>query len=827
MSLEKYNQKRNFKKTAEPKGKITRDKNNLFIIQKHAASHLHYDFRLELNGVLKSWAVPKGPCLDPTVKRLAIHVEDHPVAYGSFEGIIPKGEYGGGTVMLWDKGKWHSLDEDALKAYEKGHLRFELQAKKLKGRWDLIRFKEKEWFLIKYKDEYAKPLDDYDISEELPNSVASDQSMDEIADNYKKIWTKRGLKEAPSKAGVVIPSSLKASKFPEKISPQLATLVDEPPKGDTWIHEIKFDGYRILAFKEGDTVTMKSRNNIDWTRNFKQVVNAIKELPVKNAILDGEIVLLDAQQKSSFQLLQNAIKGDKEAPFIYYIFDLIYYDKFELKNLSLLERKKMLSALIGEDSSLLRFSHHIVGEGQEVFEKSCEAGLEGIISKRISSPYIEKRSKSWVKVKCIKRQEFVIGGYSLPRGARSYFGSLYLGVYNDDAELIYCGNVGTGFTDESLRGVFEALKKNQSENNPFNTKPPGSKKAIWLNPLLVAEVEFIEWTNEGHLRHPSFQGLRYDKKATSIKKEHEVPVTTIKQRSVKTKEKSSSFVISNPDKILYPGDGVTKQDLLNYYDEISDFILPYIKNRPLSLVRCPDNYEKCFYQKHFNNSTPKALKSIPIKSTTDNQIEPYIYLTNKEGLLSLVQMGVLEIHPWGSTNKKLEYPDILIFDLDPGPDVAWKAVVKAAFEIKKYLEELHLTPFVKTTGGKGLHVEVSIKPQFNWEEIKEFTRAFVQLLEKINPEAYISKMTKAKRGGKIFIDYLRNQRGATAIAPYSSRARKKATVATPIEWDELTSNINDTFYTVQTLPLRLRELKKDPWEAFLKLKQTLTLNELK
>ncbi|MGQ3889746.1 DNA ligase D [Legionella sp. CNM-1927-20] len=840
MSLKTYHEKRDFNKTTEPKGKVQHTHKNLFIIQKHAASHLHYDFRLELEGVLKSWAVPKGPSLDPTVKRLAMQVEDHPVEYGSFEGIIPEGEYGGGTVMLWDKGKWRSLDDNPKAAYEKGHLRFELNAEKLKGRWDLIKSNrdKKVWFLIKFKDKEAKPLAEYDITEAEPNSVLTDQTLEEITENYTYSWDKKGLKKAPkirkSEIAKQLASALSENKakssFPEIISPELATLVDDIPEGPDWLHEIKFDGYRIIAFKDGNTIRLMSRNNKDWTGNFSNIVAELKKLPVKRAIFDGEIVVLDEQHKSNFQLLQNSVKANKQTPFIYYIFDLLYVEKLDLREKPLLERKTTLAKVLeSSNKQILRFSEHIIDQGEAVLRQSCALALEGIISKKVNSPYLEKRTEDWVKVKCVKRQEFVIGGYTLPKGERHYFGSLLVGFYDKQGQLHYCGNVGTGFTQASLKSVFSELEKNRTTKNPFNSRPPVASKALWVKPILVAEVEFTEWTKDERLRHPSFQGLRYDKDACSVGKEIEVPIKEVNQSTTnhakKTKKKQNPVVLTHADKIIYSEDKITKGELFNYYEEISEHILPYIENRLLTLVRCPKNYSKCFYQKHLYANNSPALYSLAVEGKTET--EQYLYLKDQQGLLSLIQMGVLEIHPWGSQIESLEYPDTITIDLDPAPDVLWKEVVQAAWEIKKYLAEVKLACFVKTTGGKGLHVVVPILPEYDWEDVKQFTEVFVQFLEKLRPEAYVSKMTKAKRRGKIFIDYLRNQRSATAISAYSTRARLHAPVATPLDWDELTNNFNDTFYTIRTLPKRLKELTSDPWQEFRKVKQSLKLDALR
>lgn len=835
MGLEKYYQKRDFSKTKEPKGKVHSQNNHLFIIQKHAASHLHYDFRIELDGVLKSWAVPKGPCLDPSVKRLAMHVEDHPIEYGTFEGIIPKGEYGGGTVLLWDKGTWKPLDENPMHAYYKGHLRLELDAEKLKGRWDLIRYKGKDerdnsWFLVKYKDEYAKPLDKYDITTNEPNSVLSDMSLDEITEQYDAVWTrKEGLKKVTAKPEKKSATFEKVNlkrptvKFPGFLQPQLATLVNEPPKGDEWAHEIKFDGYRMLAYKSKTKVKFLSRNNKDWTKEFTKLVNEVRKIPLENAILDGEMVFLDKDSRSSFQLLQNSITEQSEVgSLIYYVFDILYYDKWDVRELTLLERKTLLEPLLLSVSPAIRYSDHIIGQGKEMFKNACQFGLEGIISKRIDSPYITKRSKAWLKIKCVQRQEFLIGGFTPPQGARSHFGSLFLGLLNKDGELEFCGNVGTGFTEKSLEHLSEKFHKLVTPKNPFNINPPGVKTATWVKPQLIAEIEFSEWTSEGRLRHPSFKGLREDKKPEAVMREQETRVEKVEKDLPAPTRSQNKISISNPHKILYPEDKITKGDICEYYDEICPYILPFIKKRPLTLVRCPSTYKECFFQKHFNKSSSKSLNPLPIKSSS-NELEDYMYLTDKEGLLGLVQMGVLEIHPWGSTVDHLENPDILIFDLDPAPELKWADVVAGARQIRDYLEELNLKSFVKTTGGKGLHVVVPIQPENDWDIIKNFSELFAEFVQNQHPEKYVTNMSKAKRKGKIFLDYLRNQRNATAVAAYSTRARPHAPISTPLAWDELSKNYDHTAYTIKTLPKRLRALKTDPWKEFFSIKQSLNI----
>jgi bifunctional non-homologous end joining protein LigD len=824
MTLKKYQDKRDFDKTSEPKGKMSHTTHHMYIIQKHAASHLHYDFRLELNGVLKSWAVPKGPSLNPTVKRLAMHVEDHPVEYGFFEGIIPKGQYGGGTVMLWDKGLWIPLDNNPEQAYEKGHLRFELKAEKLNGRWDLIRFKDQQhWFLIKHQDAQANLVED--ITKEQPNSVLTQLSIEEISQHYEKIWTTKGATKAAKTSFaplLTLPSSLKPQPFLDWIAPQLATLVSHPPQGEDWLHEVKFDGYRILAFINNNTVTLKSRNNNEWTNYFPQIVNDLKGLKLNNAVLDGEVVILNEEGKSDFQLLQNSIKGKQNADFNYYIFDLLYYDQYNLMPLPLIERKELLRQLVIPNHDTLRYSDYIKAEGKEVFDHACKMGLEGIISKQAQTAYITKRSATWLKVKCVKRQEFVIGGFTKPKGKRTSFGSLLLGVFNNKGDLEYTGHVGTGFTEISLKEIAARLQQNLQDNCPFNTIPPESRHVAWVTPKLIAEVEFSAWTAEGILRHPSFKGLRLDKKATDIKKETPQLVTQ-DEVTMDNKPLKSSFKITHPEKIVYPEDHITKEELLNYYDFISPLMLPYVKNRALTLLRCPDNYNQCFYQRHFNKTTSKGLKAVAIESKGEN--EDYIYLSDKQGLLSLVQFGALEIHPWASTVDRIEQPDWITLDLDPADDVPWKKVVAAAFDIKNHLAQYQLTSFVKTTGGKGLHVVIPLKPKYDWDEIKNFTHVFVTYMEQLNPKEYISKMSKSARVGKIFIDYLRNLRSATAISVYSTRARLHAPISTPIDWDELSDDKCDTDFHIKNIVHRIQTQKSDPWKDFLKMQQVLPLEE--
>lgn len=610
--------------------------------------------------------------------------------------------------------------------------------------------------------------------------------------------------------------------MPVNITPQLATLVSKPPASDEWLHEIKLDGYRLICFIKNNIVRLMTRGHQDWTAKFPNLVKKIKELNLPNAILDGEVVALDKNQRSDFQLLQNLIHEKDTSALVYYIFDLIYYDKYDLSETPLLERKNLLEKIIAGGDTILRYSDHLIGNGQAVFEKACTFSLEGIVSKNINSFYMQKRTHNWLKIKCVKRQEFVIGGFTKPGGKRSHFGSLLLGIYDKKKNFQYCGHVGTGFTEQTLKTVAKLLESYKTTHMPFTKKPPKIKNVSWVEPRIVAEVEFAEWTRDGILRQASFKGIRTDKSPKKIIKESPEMPSTRPTKGTKIKKLQLEYPLTNPDRILYPEQGITKLDLAKYYDAVQDWVLPYIINRPLTLVRCPTGRRhECFFQKHLNELIPDAIYPILIKEKQKS--EEYIYIKNFSGLIALVQLGVLEIHPWGSRIDNIEKPDIITFDLDPAPDVEWKKVIQAAFFIKEQLENIHLKCFVKTTGGKGLHIVIPIKRQYDWPEIKVFTRVFVEFIVKEMPNEFIGTMSKARRRGKIFIDYLRNQRGATAVAAYSTRIREKATVSTPLSWDELTPRIKSDTFTIQNVPKRLAELKKDPWEDFFHTHQSLPI----
>ena len=873
MSLREYKRKRDFHKTPEPAGMVAKNvPGRQFVIQKHAASRLHYDFRLELDGTLKSWAVPKGPSLDPSVKSLAVQVEDHPLDYATFEGVIPQGEYGGGTVMVWDHGSWEP-EVDPVQGLNQGKLKFTLHGEKLHGSWALVRMSGKagddgkNWLLIKHRDDEARAGAKADILKREPRSVVSGREMDEIASDADRVWSSNrngshkasGAAKSKTKAKAVprktsangkvikrsaitardlakVPGAKRADQ-PAKFKPQLATLASSVPEGENWLHELKFDGYRALAFIENGKVRLVSRNDNDWTKRFRSVSDALKKLRIKKAVLDGEVVSLDAQGISNFQQLQNLLKRGDDDSLVYYLFDVPYLHGYDLTQTPLVDRKEVLAHLIlsanpGNEGTL-RYSDHIQGHGESVLQHACRSAMEGVIAKRADSTYQQSRSSSWLKIKCLKQQEFVIGGYTKPEGSRVGFGALLLGYY-DNGELQYAGRVGTGFTTQSLRQLSSDLKKRLVDTSPFKNPPTGSERSgvTWVKPELVGEVEFIEWTTDGRLRHPSFQGLREDKRPEDVMREKPKSTKALESAARKTKSprgaaKSDEVVViagvrlTNSDRVLYPENGFTKKDVAQYYERIADWILPYVVNRPLTLVRRPGGHAgECFYQKHLTGAMPDAVDGVMIKEK--GKAEEYVMIRDLAGLVSLVQMGVLEMHPWPARNDNVERPDYLVFDLDPGEGVTWKDVVQGAKDVRQRLEDVGMTTFLRTSGGKGLHVVVPIARRNSWDVVKEFAKSVADKMASDEPERYIATMSKAKRRGKVYVDYLRNQRGATAIASYSTRARAGAPVATPLAWDELERLKQANGFNIENLPARLQKLKRDPWAEFFSTRQSLT-----
>jgi bifunctional non-homologous end joining protein LigD len=866
MSLEVYRKKRNFKTTPEPEGRVTKSEANglSFIIQKHAASHLHYDFRLELNGVLLSWAVPKGPSLDPNDKRLAMHVEDHPIEYGTFEGVIPPKQYGAGTVLLWDRGTWlPKEEEDAVVGYEKGKLKFELKGEKLRGGWNLVRsyggkYGDKAWLLIKEDDQYARCGPEALIVDEQPKSVASGRTIEEIAADPDRVWHSNKTVAENVKTGAVRKAKprLSLSKVagaipapvPKAITPQLATLVREAPLGDDWLHEIKYDGYRMLCRIEDGEARMYSRSGKNWTENFSAVARACARLPVKSAWIDGEVVALQADGRSRFQLLQNALTNQKSNALYYYVFDLLYIDGFDVRGASLLARKQLLTKLLTPPPAMLRVSNHVQGSGTEFLAEAAKLGLEGIISKRANSTYQAGRSREWVKIKCVLRQEMVIGGFTNPEGSRTGFGALLLGVYEPDGALRYSGKVGTGFNEATLETLHKTLLALEQKEAPFVNPPKGAeaRRAHWVKPELVAEVSFTEWTEDGTLRNPSFQGLREDKKATEVIRERpaiepdsqsdkmsppavDAPALSARGKRATAAPPSSKadadtiagIQLTNPTKLLYPEAEISKRDLALYYEAVGERIVAHLKNRPLTLVRCPNGWDKpCFHQKKADGVTNPAIDRVSVQ-TSDGPAQ-YMVANSVSAVVALLQLGVLELHPWGSSSPKLGFPDRMIFDLDPDDDLPWADLADAAILVKTLLDQLGLQGFLRTTGGKGLHVVVPIEPVAPWDAIKGFTQTVADLLTRTFPDRFTAKLSRAARRGKIFIDYLRNAEGSTAIASYSIRARANAPVAMPIGWHEIKDEVRFDHFNVRNVTRRLRALKRDPWEEFFRVRQPVT-----
>ena len=997
--LEAYRKKRDPERTPEPFGGRRLASGRLFVVQKHAAKRLHYDLRLEMDGVLKSWAVPKGPSLDPHEKRLAVQVEDHPLEYGGFEGIIPAGEYGGGTVLLWDRGTWSSQEGEPLEAWRKGKLKIEVQGEKLRGGWTLVRMtgsragdNHENWLLIKENDDTARPGSDDALVREQVDSVESGQTIEEIAADPPRVWGADGATELetsgkraakPKRAGssgaakgdsgakaaasrAAAPAKARASArrsladlasavpgarrgaLPRTVEPELATLVSEPPAGAQWLHEIKFDGYRVVCEVRKGKARLLTRHGKDWSDRFTPVAAAAAELPVETAVLDGEVTVLLPDGKTSFQALQESF-GDGDgaaamhagAAMVYFVFDLLYLDGYDLRPAPLAERKAALRALLDEAGLTegdeghgpIRLSDHVTGQGGDFYRQACRFGLEGIVSKRADLAYRSGRGKDWLKVKCLHRQEMVIGGFTEPEGARTGLGALLLGVY-EGGRLVYAGKVGTGFSTKVLVELRRRLEKSERQSPPFANPPRGAEArgAHWVEPKLVCEVAFTEWTRDGYLRHPTFQGLREDKAAREVRRELPQPPppppaakagaakpgaakrgraaaaaeaaeatatprartaakvprrtsgaakaakpakaakspraatkTAAKSSAAKTAAAKATIAsaapmtrqaaaasppaappsaaigkadalrvgrasaaaevagvrLTHPGKIIFPGRDLTKLDLARYYERIADWILPHLANRPLVLVRCPEGQGgECFYQKHLTDQFPAAVLRVTIEEGGKKVL--YGAIDSLPGLISLVQMGALELHIWGAHRDRVELPDYAVFDLDPDVGLPWERVVEAALGLRDLLAETGLRTFLKTTGGKGLHVVLPLARRHGWDELKAFTRNVVDAMVASQPDRYTSNPLKARRQGRIFVDYLRNGRGATSIAAYSSRSRPGAPVSTPLAWEELAGDVRGDTYTIENLPERLQSLAADPWREMISVKQSIT-----
>jgi len=841
--LETYRQKRNFQRTPEPAGRQQGGTKGAFVVQQHDATRMHYDLRLELNGRLLSWAVPKGPSLDPSDRRLAVRTEDHPTEYIDFEGNIPEGNYGAGSMIVWDTGAWKPASGDPEKGLQQGKLKFSLEGEKLHGSWELVRTRKADddkenWLLFKLKDDAARPGDGQ-ITREQPESVRSGRTVQELGEDDAG-------DEADELAQTVAAHDLPALKRLEFTPPQLATLVRTVPTGSGWWQEVKFDGYRIQAIRQGGEVCLWSRNEKDWTDRMPAIAEAVADLPGGDLVLDGEVVVLDTKGRSSFSLLQRAMKHGHPERLRYFAFDLLAVQGRDTRQLPLTERKALLAKVLAhtQGTDTIRLSEHFSGKARAFFGAACKQELEGMICKNPAQAYQPGRSRGWVKVKCERRQEFVIVGYTEPQGARKGFGALLMAQQSDEG-LVYRGKVGTGFDTRTLEDMTERLEKRTRKTSPLAHQPEELRRepVHWVRADLVAEIRFAELTADGFIRQGSFQGLREDKPAREVQLEEpqetppapenmaSTPPKTARHKGRKSaatdRPEVDGVAVSHPDRVVFPDAGITKLELVQLYADLAPRILPFLERRPLSMVRCPRGREQaCFFQKHFEEHRPEHTQTVEVDEKSGRR--KYLYVTREEGLLSLVQYGVIEFHPWGAKVDDVDRPDQIIFDLDPGPQVSWEEVLGATFLLRDRLQQWDLPSFVKLSGGKGVHVVVPLVRKWGWDVVKAFSRAVSQCLVKANPDKLIATASKAKREGKIFVDYLRNGSGATCVVAYGVRAREGAPVSMPIRWQELTPELQPNAFKPADVPERLQ--RADPWKDFydarVHLKQSL-LKDLK
>ena len=821
LDIATYNKKRDFKKTAEPKGRRSRTKGDSFVVQKHDASRLHWDFRLELDGVLKSWAVPKGPSLDPGQNRLAMRTEDHPLDYGTFEGTIPKGQYGGGTVMLWDRGRWiPHPDKDPRKTIEEGHLHFTLEGERMRGGWVMFRLKGKPgdksepWMLKKVTDAFAEPDDGDALVDNCLTSVSTGRTMAEIATGKDEWQSNRG----GNKGGRTKKKA--AAAPPDFLDPQLATLVDAVPSGSGWLHEYKYDGYRLLLATGDGVATAWTRNGKDWSDRFKALAQAAASLPA-GCLIDGEAVALGDDGKPSFQLLQSTLKDKKGANLAFYAFDLLVDRGEDIRKLPNIQRKARLAALLEAVPPPILYGDHIIGKGEALFDAICAQGGEGIISKKADAAYSGRRGRNWLKIKCIQRQEFVIVGWS-DSDKRRGFRSLLLGA-RDGGKLTYAGKVGTGFDAKKIAHLRDLMEPLEINEPPLEVPRADRRQAHFIMPKLVAEIAFTEFTSDGILRHPSFIALRDDKPAKDVVIERPAPLNEKRSASAKDLPTADSLGarITNPDRPIFPEEKLTKKDLADYYAAIDPLIMIDAADRPITLIRCPQGRaKKCFFQKHDSGSFGEAVKHIPIKEK-DGAVEDYLYFDDIMGLLACVQMGTIEFHGWGSRVGKVEHPDRLVFDLDPDVGLGFDKVKAAALRLRALLADLGLETFPMLTGGKGIHVIAPLDAKADWPAVKSFADRFSRAIAEAEPDTFTANIRKVQRKGRIFLDWLRNQRGATAVLPYSARAREGAPVAAPVAWDELDDFPGANHFTIRDARTLLDRASSKALAGWGKAAQTL------
>lgn len=857
--LRRYRDKRDFTLTREPSGAATKAREAAgalsFVIQKHAARRLHYDFRLELDGTLLSWAVPKGPSLDPADKRMAVHVEDHPLDYAGFEGTIPAGQYGAGTVIVWDRGTWEPVG-DPRAGYRDGKLKFVLHGEKLSGHWTLVRMrghgeKQEPWLLIKERDDAVRLASEYSVVDALPDSVLG--GVEKKATEKKAAAKKLAAKTTATRKTAARKATKRTAQaaLPLTLSPQLATLVDSAPKGDGWIYELKFDGYRLLARVDGRDVKLFTRNGHDWTPRLNALAKDVQALGLDAAWLDGEIVVRGPEGAPDFQLLQNAFdtspRSAERARIEFFVFDLPFADGRDLRECPLAERRGRLRELLADlpADSRIRFSEDFAVTPQDLLHTACQMRMEGLIGKRSDALYVSGRNSSWIKLKCTQRQEFVIGGYTDPKGSRTGLGALMLGVYDDNGRLRYAGNVGTGFNAQSLARVSEQLAALRSDRAPFDPLPAGVR-GHWVKPKLIAEVSFAQWTKGGHVRHAVFHGLRGDKAPRAVTVEKAKPARDVAAETApsaktstarkptpaakttaarKTASKTTTrpraldgLRLTHPERVIDASTGITKLELAEYYARAASKMLPHLKQRPVSLVRSPDGIGgELFFQKHAQKMRFPGITQLPAELDRDH--DPLLQVDTAEALLGAVQMNVIELHTWNALSTRIEQPDRFTLDLDPGDGVAWPQMQEAAALVRALLDELQLHSVLKTSGGKGLHVIVPITPKWDWDTVKAFSQALVQHLAQTLPDRFVAKSGPKNRIGKIFVDYLRNGRGATTVAAWSARAREGMGVSVPVDWSELPDLTSGAHWTIRSADERLSE--DDPWGADGRRKQAI------